>query len=199
MLFFRLKRVRLYRKSILRWSLAALLLVVALSSLEVLSIHSTLTRNPVIHTAKPGRQRIFIASIHWNNEDILKSHWISAVVALARELGPENVFISIQESGSWDKSKAVLRELDQQLADDRIPRRIVLSETTHLDEISRMPDEEGWIDTPRGKTELRRIPYLARLRNEVLQPLYELQNSSRPFDKILFLNDVVFRVGGGQA
>ena len=40
--------------------------------------------------------------------------------------------------------------------------------------------------------ELRRIPYLARLRNLVMEPLFEMKKSGQTVDKILFLNDVVF-------
>jgi hypothetical protein len=191
---FGFRRGQLHRRSVLRWLLIAVSLVVLFSSLEVLSIQSALAGASTNQPETPRQQRVFIASIHWNNEQILRHHWVPAVVALVKEFGPENVFVSVQESGSWDDSKGVLRLLDQELAKHGIPRRIVLSDTTHLDEISRPPGADGWIDTPRGKTELRRIPYLARLRNEVMQPLYEMQNASRRFDKILFLNDVVFQV-----
>jgi len=124
----------------------------------------------------------------------LRSHWNNAVVELARTLGPENVFISVYESGSWDDSKGALRELDSRLERLGVPRNITLSETTHLDEISRHPDGRGWIKTPRGRMELRRIPYLARLRNLTLRPLEELLEQGKTFDRILFLNDVVFTV-----
>ena len=54
-----------------------------------------------------------------------------------------------------------------------VERRRGLEETTHADEISRTPrvGEEGWIVTPREEKELRRIPFLARARNQVLKPL----------------------------
>lgn len=188
------RRGRSSRISRLYWPFVALSLGVLFSVLEVFSVQSSLAR---VSREPPGdfaKQRIFIASIHWNNEKILRDYWISAVLALAKELGPENVFVSIQESGSWDDSKGALRLLNHSLAEIGVPSKIVLDKTTHLDEISKVPDAKGWIETPRGKTELRRIPYLARLRNQVLQPLYEAQNTARRFDKILFLNDVVFRV-----
>jgi hypothetical protein len=139
-------------------------------------------------------ERVYIASIHWNNEQILRSHWNDAVIALANALGRENVFITIYESGSWDDSKGALRELDMALAAHNIRRNITLSETTHLDEISVMEKGSGWIDTPRGRRELRRIPYLSRLRNWALRPLQELARQGEQFDKVLFLNDVVFNV-----
>jgi hypothetical protein len=139
-------------------------------------------------------ERVYIASIHWNNEQTLRSHWNDAVIALANALGRENVFITIYESGSWDDSKGALRELDMALAAHNIRRNITLSETTHLDEISVMEKGSGWIDTPRGRRELRRIPYLSRLRNWALRPLQELARQGEQFDKVLFLNDVVFNV-----
>jgi hypothetical protein len=64
-----------------------------------------------------------------------------------------------------------------------------------LDEISQVPGPSGWIDTPRGKRELRRIPYLSKLRNISLKPLADLALKGIKFDRILFLNDVVFTVG----
>lgn len=118
------------------------------------------------------------------------------MIELVKEIGKENVYVSVQESGSWDDSKGALRELDAKLEELGVKKRIVLDPTTHADEIAKPPAEEGWIHTPRvgeGEKELRRIPYLARLRNEVMQPFYELQgNGSEKFDKVLWLNDVVF-------
>jgi hypothetical protein len=153
---------------------------------------------PVAETLPAARQseRIYIASIHWNNEQILRSHWNDAVVDLAKALGQENVFVTVYESGSWDKSKAVLKDLDASLEANGIRRNITLSNVTHADELSIANEHRGsgWIDTPRGRKELRRIPYLSRLRNWTLQPLLELSRQGEKFDKVLFLNDVVFSV-----
>ena len=44
--------------------------------------------------------------------------------------------------------------------------------------------------TPRGKKELSRIPFLARARNRVLEPLFELRperGRNGSFDRLLFL------------
>ncbi|KAL8753005.1 MAG: hypothetical protein Q9199_005353 [Rusavskia elegans] len=138
------------------------------------------------------KERIFIASIHWNNEAILRSHWNQAVLQLVEHFGPENVYVSILESGSWDDSKGALRLLDGELGKRGIDRTIILDETTHANEIGGTPGNSGWIDTARGKKELRRIPYLSRLRNRSLEPLVELADQGIKFDKLLFLNDVVF-------
>lgn len=111
---------------------------------------------------------------------------------VVKELGREHVYVSIQESGSWDNSKGALRNFDEQLDKLGVQRRIILDPTTHLDGINKPPAQTGWLKTPRDQVELRRIPYLSRLRNEVMQPLHELESSGFRFDRILFLNDVVF-------
>lgn len=142
----------------------------------------------------PTGQKIFIASIHWNNEAILRSHWIPGVLDLVKHFGKDNVYVSVQESGSWDDSKGALRELDWALEEKGVRRRILLDDTTHEDEIKKTPAGTGWIPTSRGAVELRRVPYLSKLRNLVLKPLEELAQAGEQFDRILFLNDVVFTV-----
>ncbi|KAK3903258.1 glycosyltransferase [Staphylotrichum tortipilum] len=138
--------------------------------------------------------RVFIASLHWNNEHILRTEWNRGVVELVKTLGPENTFVSVYESGSWDNSKGALRELDQALETTGVGKRIVLDEETHQDLISGEPEEEGWIKIPDGRNMPRRIPYLSRLRNLSLQPLRELAGNGTNFDYVLFLGDVVFTV-----
>jgi hypothetical protein len=178
-----------------RWPIKQLLLLVSIL-FQILEVAQILRcqLSPTDEFVTQRLERVLIASIHWNNEQILRSHWNDAVIALANALGRENVFIAIYESGSWDDSKGALRELDMALAAHNIRRNITLSETTHLDEISVAEKGSGWIDTPRGKRELRRIPYLSKLRNWALQPLQELVRQGEQFDKVLFLNDVIFNV-----
>jgi len=139
-------------------------------------------------------QRVFIASLHWNNEKILRSEWNKGVVELVRRFGPENVFVSVYESGSWDGTKAALRELDRALDETGVGRKIVLEKETHKDLIDGKPQDAGWITIPDGRRLPRRIPYLSRLRNLSLQPLLELAENGTTFDLVLFLGDVVFDV-----
>lgn len=119
---------------------------------------------------------------------------------LVRYFGAENVYISVMESGSWDNTKGALREFDLQLENLGVERSIEMDESTHEDEITRIPNphEEGWIWTSRGRKELRRIPYLAGIRNKVMDKLKQLAERTdgqrRRFDKILWLNDVIFTV-----
>ena len=180
------------RSRILRAGLTLLFVALLIDCLTIANARQRST--PVTKAAPDVRgQRIFIASIHWNNERILRSSWNDGVGNLVKYFGRENVYISIYESGSWDDTKGALRLLDSQLAELDTPRAIVLEETTHADELER-PPTIGWIDTARGQKELRRIPYLAKLRNLSLKPLAELEANGTKFDKVLFLNDVAFTV-----
>ena len=180
----------LHRRALLSLSICFIVWTV----LEVLFIQHRVSVVDRIPSTPPHQfERIFIASTHWNNEAILRSHWNNSIVQLVKTWGPENVFVSIHESGSWDDTKGALRELDLELDRLGVRRNLTLSETTHQDEIS-APPSDGWIDTPRGRKELRRIPYLARLRNLTLRPLEDLARNDIVFDKVLFLNDVVFTV-----
>jgi hypothetical protein len=189
-----LGRRRSPQNKILRCLFITVFILIIGTITEVLVVHSALGRATATESINFVQQKVFIAAIHWNNEEVLRQYWIPTLVELAKKMGPENVFVSIYESGSWDDTKGALRLLDHMLADSGIPKKIVLDETTHLDEISRPPSADGWIETPRGRTELRRIPYLSRLRNVAMQPFYELWKTGFAFDKILFLNDVVFEV-----
>ena len=175
---------------------AAFLIVGVVLVIDLLTF--LLTRRHQSHAQAPvpnvHGQKVYIASIHWNNERILRSHWNDAVVGLVKYFGPENVYVSVHESGSWDDSKGALRLLDNLLQELRVNRTITLDPTTHLDEIQKPPADAGWIDTSRGRKELRRIPYLSKLRNLSLEPLGRLAEEGVKFDKILFLNDVVFTV-----
>ena len=76
----------------------------------------------------------------------------------------------------------------------QVLHQIVLDPVTHQDKISGVPDRLGWVEAPQGGKELRRIPYLSELRNLSLRPLIPLRDNGSVFDKILFLNDVVFNV-----
>jgi len=186
-----LRRV-LVRHRIIR-SLLIAFIVWNLIELHLILRH--ISETDITYRERPRRQeRIYIASVNWNNEIILRSHWSQAVRDLAWKLGPENVYISIYESGSYDNTKGALMDLDVELDRLRVPRNITLSHVTHEDEINMPTGDKGWIVTPQGRKELRRIPYLSRMRNLSLEPLYELAKQGITFDKILFLNDVVFTV-----
>lgn len=181
-----------------------LLFLLVLDTLHIAHIHSAQTsaRSPSRPPPPPlpPNTRIFIASQHWNTARILRDRWNAALLELVQHLGTDNVFVSIFESGSYDKTKDALRELDAELEKLGVRRNIDMSDVSHKDEIARAEEvgegEEGWIRIPDGKMALRRIPFLARLRNRVLGNLEELvRDKGERFDYVLFLNDVAFTVG----
>jgi hypothetical protein len=148
-------------------------------------------------------EKIFIASIHRNTEYALRIFWNEALLNLIQYLGPENVYVSIIESGSQDDTKGALRDLQEELGKLGVGTMFDLGMDMYeqADELANVPepdeDRGGWIFTGRGRSgwEMRRIPYLARLRNRAMEPLAGL-SPGRRFGKVLWINDVVFTVCG---
>lgn len=142
------------------------------------------------------KPRIYVAGIHRNSEKILYSHWNSAVIDLVKFYGADNIFVSLYESGSIEGTKGALARLDNNLRHLGVRTSIILDEADQLLEVEKEVNEaeEGWVFTKRGKYELRRIPYLASLREKVMERLYKEQESGREYDFVLWLNDVVFNV-----
>lgn len=141
-------------------------------------------------------QSVYIASSQYNSEALLRDRWIPSLVQLVRELQTVNitVYVSIYESGSVDGTKAALYELGESLKGFKIEHTINLDAETHATAIAKtLASPDGWLRTLYGK-EMRRIVYLADVRNQALKPLNKLNKSGVTFDKILFLNDVVFSV-----
>ncbi|KAI4637920.1 hypothetical protein J4E83_000738 [Alternaria metachromatica] len=161
-------------------------------SLHCLSLSNYQTSATTGPPPPRNTKRIYIASQHWNDARLLREHWNNALVALVQELGVENVFVSIYESGSYDYTKGVLEELDAALEPLQVKRSIQLSDRSHADEIAQQPTDHGWIKASDGETYLRRMPFLATIRNHVFEPLERLAAEGEQFDTILFLNDVVF-------
>ncbi|KAI9013760.1 cryptococcal mannosyltransferase 1-domain-containing protein [Phycomyces nitens] len=124
----------------------------------------------------PRKPVVFIAANIYNNEEIL-DHWTVQVNQLIKWLGPSNVYVSIYENGSHDRTKAMLNKYDQYLNLLQIPHRIVTN-----------PAEKD--------KDARRLVALAGLRNNVLEPLVD--QDPKP-DKILFLNDIIFQASDAIA
>lgn len=124
------------------------------------------------------------------------------MVSLVEHLGPSNVHFSALESGSQDDTKERLELLRSELDKRQVPNTISLGMTVwdQLDEMWARPDpngprQEGWIWNEEDNCyDLRRITYLARERNRAMEPLRELKRQGQTFDKVLWVNDVVFDV-----
>ncbi|GAP85926.1 putative polysaccharide export protein [Rosellinia necatrix] len=142
---------------------------------------------------------VFIASVHRNTEEILRTAWNEAILGLVDYFGPQNIYFSAIESGSQDESKAALLDLQTLLDMKGVANTISLGQTVweQLDEINARPPPDvrapTWIwNAAETQWELRRIPYLARVRNQAMELLKELEGKGITFDKVLWLNDVVF-------
>ncbi|KAJ7211650.1 capsular associated protein [Mycena pura] len=97
---------------------------------------------------------------------------------LIRHLGPENVFVSIYESNSHDRTKALLREFQGQLSLGGVRNRVLLDTDGQR--------REGWQSNGH-----ERVQYMADMRNRALDPLQDGLRGKR-FDRIIFFNDVYF-------
>lgn len=203
---------RYRRSSHRRLLLLAIYLLSILFVLDILTIfkdYRTFSHNLVANTytspsslpAPARNQKIFICAQFWTNAWVIEQRWGAALLKLIETLGADNVYVSIYESGSLDNTKDILKYLESRLSDYQIRHTITLDPSTHADEIDAGPFDSngvprpGWVLPPGGTEgkEIRRIPYLARTRNLSLQPLFKEQSAHRAYDKILFLNDVVFR------
>ncbi|KAL1908738.1 hypothetical protein Sste5344_005563 [Sporothrix stenoceras] len=183
-----------------RLRLALLLVVAVFCFLDVLHAWHAQSRahQSNLNQPKLPLQNIFIASLHWNSEAVLRAAWSESLLSLVDSLGAASVFVSIYESGSWDGTKGLLTELDGKLGERNIPRRVILDNTTHADEM-KSTDPQGWVTDLTGKRHRRRIPYLAGLRNTVLEPLVEQKAKGVVYDKVLFIEDIIFAANDARS
>jgi hypothetical protein len=181
-----------------------IILFLFLNLLEVLYVRRNIIAVEVAKSKKfelirqsHERKKVYIATPLWNADAMLRGpfgQWNQALHRLVQDLGPENVFVTILEGGSYDETKEALRELDEELGKLGVRRNITMEEETHADLISQPPDEDGngWLTSRKGARELRRIPFLSKIRNRTLQPLQDLWDAGERFDYVLFLGDVIF-------
>lgn len=139
---------------------------------------------------------VYIVSAQYNSEGILRSSWIPSLLQLVKELQSAQirVYVSIYESGSVDGTKSVLSELEASLGQLSVEHDIKLDDESHASAIEKsFATPAGWVQTRYGK-ELRRVSFLADIRNRALESLESLTKAGVEFDRILYLNDVVFSV-----
>lgn len=139
---------------------------------------------------------VYIVSAQYNSEGILRSSWIPSLLQLVEELQSAQirVYVAIYESGSVDGTKTVLSELETSLAKLNVEHDVRLDDESHASAIEKsLATPVGWVQTRYGK-ELRRVSFLADIRNRALEPLEILTKAGVEFDRLLYLNDVVFSV-----
>ena len=131
--------------------------------------------------ANVNNQKIFIAaSIYDKGGHLVNGVWGRNVLELLDLLGHRNVFLSIYENDSGLEAEDALKFFGRGV---QCNSSLVYEE--HL------PTEDiPMVTLPDGSKRIKRIAYLAEVRNRALQPLDE--RSDVTYDKVLFLNDVVF-------
>ncbi|KIX08029.1 uncharacterized protein Z518_02684 [Rhinocladiella mackenziei CBS 650.93] len=150
-----------------------------------LPAHYQALREQALASDSPGRvnlqnQKVFIAaSIYDKGGKLCSGDWAQNVLDLIQLLGPKNAFLSIYVNDSGPEAKKALENLRQRVPCDH---ELVFEDHLELDELPH-------ITTPDGSQRVKRIEYLAEVRNRALRPL-EISNTT--FDKLLYLNDVVF-------
>ena len=129
--------------------------------------------------ANARNEKIFIAaSIFDPKGDLAKGAWGESVRQLIQILGRKNVFLSIYENDAGDVAQEALDAFRP-----TIPCDYDIVFQPHLDSTS-----IGTV-TVAGEERIDRIAYLAETRNRALRPL---DLSRTKYDKVLYLNDVMF-------
>lgn len=181
-----LRRACFYLHAIVGIILALLILTAILRpSYTRLPPHYTALRSAVSHSSasgrgNPGNEKVFIAvSLYDRGGKLAQGQWGSTVLRLIDLLGEDNVFLSIYENDSGPEGESALRALEKQVSSNK---SVIIEE--HFD-LSNLPR----VTIPGGSKRTKRIDYLAEVRNRALRPLEE---SKTQYDKLLYINDVLF-------
>lgn len=131
-------------------------------------------------------EKVFISvSLYDKDGHLADGLWARTVLELIQIIGRQNVFISIYENDSGPEGAKALEKFKQNL-----PCRYKIVNDAHV------PVEDfPTIRMPNGQDRVKRIPYLSEMRNRALRPLDKFDEQElgfKSFDKILFLNDIVF-------
>jgi hypothetical protein len=129
-------------------------------------------------------EKVFIAaSLYDKDGGLLSGHWGQSVQSLVHILGRNNVFVSIYENDPSESSKEAMKVFQQSLDCDSsvVHEQYNGSDLPH----AILPD---------GSTRVRRLPFLAEVRNRALRPLDDEQSAAyhTRWNKLLYLNDVAF-------
>ncbi|KAJ9664718.1 hypothetical protein H2198_000064 [Neophaeococcomyces mojaviensis] len=135
---------------------------------------------PTAGSANIHNEKIYIAASIFDPGGVLASgEWAQDILDLIHILGEDNVYLSIYENDSGPEALDALARLET-----RVPCNHTLISEAHLNY-----GEVPHVTLPDGTQRIKRIAYLAEVRNRALKPL---EQARVRFDKMLYLNDVVF-------
>lgn len=167
--------------------------------------HYNILRARALMSTNPGRvnihhEKIFIASSIYDKQGQLAAGpWAQGLLDLVDLLGPANVFLSVFEDDPDSLARTSLEHFSERvkcgyiraflsfMADCPTGNASLVAE--HVDRVA-LPH----VKLPNGQERLKRIEFLAHVRNRALAPLEDPESSaySVHFDKLLYINDVVF-------
>ncbi|KAL5331060.1 hypothetical protein ACEPPN_000589 [Leptodophora sp. 'Broadleaf-Isolate-01'] len=130
--------------------------------------------NPQPFTIPPNETVYIAANIV--DADLINGAWGQSLVELVDLIGKDRVYVSI-----YGGPTSALKTFESQLDCDTS----LVSEEEDPVDLKSIP--RTTLST--GETKIKRIAYLAEVRNKALRPLDTL---NRKFDKVLFINDVYF-------
>ncbi|KAI1909043.1 hypothetical protein LOZ12_005761 [Ophidiomyces ophidiicola] len=148
--------------------------------------HYNILRDSILGSSNHGRgnprnEKVFIAaSIYDRDGKLARGQWGKNVLDLIDILGPDNTYLSVYENDSGDDSLIALREMEK-----KVPCNHSMIYEPHLD-----LKHVQHIALPGSSERVKRIAFLAEVRNRALRPLDEPDQVR--FDKLLYLNDVFF-------
>ena len=132
--------------------------------------------------ANPENEKIYIAaSLYDEGGHLLRGAWGEAVLKLLDILGNTNVFLSVYENESGEDAQSAQIRFERKV---QCPHKIVYDKEFSVDEVDA-------VTMPDGSERTKRVAYLAEVRNKALLPLTDGQKDV-VYDKLLFLNDVIF-------
>ncbi|KAH9210780.1 cryptococcal mannosyltransferase 1-domain-containing protein [Leptodontidium sp. 2 PMI_412] len=146
---------------------------------------------PVFSLSATANETVFIAANILDGE-LITGAWGRSLVQLVDGIGRERVFVSV-----YGGPRGALKELERMLGE--VEMRIVSEEEEGLD----MGGMQRTV-LPTGEKRVKRIAWLAEVRNKLLEPLYSVLDSGSgfmstsadgthlTFSKLLFINDVYF-------
>lgn len=129
--------------------------------------------DPSLPTDAYSGKKIFIASNLHENEPLMPHYVYMLVLTILNFESFEDVYLSIYESGSVDKTAQWLAFL-----------RVLLDSIGVKNVIMSGPDQR--------KAEQNRIDFLASCRNRILEPFFSQTKKGVKYDKLVLINDVYF-------
>ncbi|PVH80080.1 glycosyltransferase family 69 protein, partial [Cadophora sp. DSE1049] len=128
-------------------------------------------------------ETVFIAA-NIIDGDLISGAWGQSLLELVESIGKERVWVSI-----YGGPTSALRGLEKRLLGAGMERERMwcVSEEEEPLDMSRIPRTA----LPTGESRVKRIAWLAEVRNKVLEPLYSSHPPIKPA-KLLFLNDIYF-------